>query len=100
MTQQQLRRLKKLLSSKKTKESFKICRSLCGSMRFKIIFILNKQKSGLTVTEMAKILDVSLSRVSHQLRILKKYRLVLTKRINREVVYILANHRIQKIFSF
>lgn len=95
-----LRKLKDLLNNKKTRESYKVLRVLCGPMRFKIALVLHEYKKGLTVTELSNILDASLSRVSHQLRILREYRLVSAKRENREVVYMVTNHRIRKFFPF
>ena len=56
--------------------------------------------AGLTVTELAKILNMSVSRVSHQLRILREHNLVSAKKINRETLYTLANHRIKNYFPF
>lgn len=88
------------LSDKKLKESFKVIRLLCGPIRFKIVFLLKKNNRGLTVTEIAELLNASLSRISHQLRILKEHKLVSAKKINRKVLYTLKNHRIRKILPF
>lgn len=84
---------------KKIKKNFKILRALCGPMRFKIVSVLMTKKEGLSVSGLAFILGVSLSRLSHQLSILGKYELVTKKKRDRETVYSLLNHRIKKIFS-
>ncbi len=76
-----------------------MCRVVCGPTRFKIIVLLNKNKSGLSVTELARALNSSVSRISHQLHILKKNEVVEFKKVNREVIYKLADHRVQKRLS-
>lgn len=88
------------LSDKELKKSFKVIRLLCGPMRFKIVFLLKKNSKGLTVTEIAQLLNASLSRISHQLRLLKEHKLVLAKKIDRKVLYTLKDHRIRKILPF
>lgn len=90
---------KKLLVNKRIEESLKICRAICSPLRFKVIFLLKNHPSGLTVTELARILGSSLSRISHQLRILRKCNLVVAKGENRETLYKLSNHRIKRFFS-
>lgn len=96
----QVKQYRTLLNSNRIKEAHKIIRALGGITRFKIIVLLRTRKSGFTVTEMAEILNASLSRISHQLRILRRYRLVSTRKINREVIYTLADHRVQKSLPF
>ena len=91
--------LHKLFKDKDAEEVYRILRSLCGSTRFEIIHALSKHKNGLTVTELARIIEASLSRVSHQLKILKKDQLVLGKQINRTVCYELVDHHIKKHFA-
>lgn len=98
MTKHSINKSQQFLKDRRVREFYKTMRLLCGPMRFKIIIVLNKHKDGLTVSELAETLGVSLSRVSHQLAILRKHKLVVAKKINRETVYKLANHRLQKIF--
>ena len=93
------KRVRKFVVANSKKETFAILRILCGPMRFKIILVLGKYRNGLIVSRLADILGSSLSRVSHQLRILKKYNLVEAKKINRETLYRLANHRIRKFLK-
>ena len=99
MANGELKRIKSLINSKRMKASREFLHILCGKIRFKIALALSKTKIGLNVTELSQILDASLSRTSHQLQILRKHKLVVAKRTNREVVYSLANHRI-RFFSF
>lgn len=90
----------KLLSSKKVWKTYKVLRAICGSMRFKILVLLKENKAGLTVSEMSDILRASASRLSHQLRILKKNNLVYGTGKNREVIYKLQNHYIRRVLNF
>lgn len=45
-------------------------------MRYRILTILRASPNGLTISEIAKVFRVSLSRISHQMRILESARLV------------------------
>lgn len=98
MNDKELSGAKKLLANKRIEESFKICRIVCSPTRFKIIFLLKNYPSGLNVTELARILESSLSRISHQLHILRKHDLVVAKGENRETLYKLSDHRLKKFF--
>ena len=93
--------IKRALRSKKFIRELNLLRAVCGAIRFKIIFILRYAgRDGLTVTELARILNASLSRTSHQLAILKAHKLIIGTGKNREMVYTLADHRVKKIFNF
>jgi DNA-binding transcriptional ArsR family regulator len=87
------------INDKKINESLKIMRALCGPMRFKIIYLLHKNKKGLSVTEIAEILHGSLSRISHQLSILKAHKMVRSSGQNRETIYKLGDHGLVKYIS-
>lgn len=100
MDKKSINNLQNLVNHKKAGESFDIICVLCGKTRFKIALVLMHYREGLTVTELSKILNASLSRISHQLRILRAHKLVLARRKNREVIYKLANHRLKKFFPF
>lgn len=93
MNEKQAQILRKLLRRKEVKTSLRAMRILYGSMRFRIVLLLAAQKEGLNVTELAKILGASLSRVSHQLRILKVGGFVAIKGKNRETLYTLRDRR-------
>lgn len=61
-------------------------RVMAGSMRFRIIERL-AQRGPQDVTQIAKAFGATLSRVSHQLGILRYAKMVITKRQSRSVVY-------------
>ncbi len=90
---------KNFILNKKALEVAKTIRVLCGPTRFKIVVLLRKHKGGLTVTELAHALNASLSRISHQLKILKKNNLVEGTGKNRETLYKLADHRLHNYLN-
>lgn len=99
MDQRLKKELQKSLQTKEFKGSHKLLRAVCGPTRYKIIHLLKQNPIGLTVTDMAQILNSSLSKVSHQIKILKEYKLISARGQNRETIYSLADHRIQNFFK-
>lgn len=94
------RKLKMILEKNETRRLLQILRVLCGPMRFRILMALKYLgQNGLTITNIALILNASPSRISHQMKILKAYKLVAVKKRNREVWYVLADHRAAKYLS-
>ena len=94
------KKLKIILEKNEVKQLLQTLRVLCGPMRFRILMALKYLgKNGLTVTNIALILNASPSRISHQLKILKDYKLVEIKKKNREVWYTLTDHRAEKYLS-
>ncbi len=89
-------RAKLSLSTPFVKECYRVIRAICGPIRYKIVVLLRAERAGLTVTELASSLGSSLSRVSHQLRILRQAKLVKAVRRNREVVYTLESDRLRR----
>lgn len=67
------------------------------STRIKIISILLNGK--LCVNDIARMVNVSQSAVSHQLRILKDSKLVKYEKIGKEIFYFLADDHVEKIFK-
>lgn len=67
------------------------------STRIKILYALLKEE--LCVQDMAEILNVSQSAVSHQLRMLKQMKLVKFRREGKAVYYSLADHHIELIMN-
>ena len=65
------------------------------STRTKILFFLDEGAH--TVSEIATHLNTSLSAVSHQLRILKSYKLVKGERSGKEIIYSLSDHHVMHI---
>ena len=67
------------------------------STRVKILYAL--LESELCVCDIAKLMDVSQSAVSHQLRVLKQMRLVKFRRDGKTVFYSLADGHIETILA-
>lgn len=66
--------------------------------RVKIIYAL--LESEMCVCDIASLLDMTQSAISHQLRVLKKARLVKLRKEGKTVFYSLDDQHIDKIFSF
>ncbi len=67
------------------------------STRIKILYILFEEE--MCVCDMALLLNLSQSAISHQLRILKQARLVKYRKSGKTVFYSLADDHIQKIIG-
>ena len=67
------------------------------STRIKILYAL--YESELCVCDIAKLLDVTQSAVSHQLRVLKNSKLVKFRREGKTVYYSLADDHVTRILS-
>jgi len=65
-----------------------ILHALSGPMRLKILYLLHREPE-LCVCDLADILDESVSAVSHQLKILRRYGLVQTRRDAKTIFYAL-----------
>jgi len=65
--------------------------------RVRILYVLEERE--LCVNDIASLLDMSHSAISHQLRVLKNARLVKYHRSGKEVIYSLADHHIKTIFD-
>lgn len=77
------------------KECFVVLRAISGPLRYRIVLLLSGARRGTTVTALADALGSSLSRVSHQLRILRQAKVVSATRRNREMVYVLDAARLR-----
>ena len=67
------------------------------STRVKILYALLKQE--LCVCDIAKLLDVTQSAVSHQLRVLKNGKLVRFRRDGKTLYYSLADEHVVRILA-
>ncbi len=86
-----------LKNFERIKTSHDICFTVCSPVRFKIIKELFEcRKNGLTVSDLAKRFEFSLSRTSHQLTILKKYNVATVEQLGREKVYRITKRSIEK----
>lgn len=72
-------------------------KALSNPTRIKILFSLKQQ--ALTVTEITRILNMSQSAISHQLKELKMARLVKHHKKGREMIYELADDHVHQIFD-
>ena len=71
---------------------------LCGdSTRVGILCALSRHS--LCVCELASVLDMSSSAISHQLRLLKQTGLIRSQRAGKSVVYSIAQPEIEEIFN-
>lgn len=62
--------------TKSDRESLALFKVLSGSVRFRILVLLRMYPKGMTVGDISDVLSGSVSRISHQLSILKKAGLV------------------------
>ena len=94
----EVERVRKLLPQDETlydlAELFKI---FGDSTRVKILYAL--LESELCVCDIAKLMDVSQSAVSHQLRVLKASKLVKFRREGKTIFYSLADNHVVSILS-
>lgn len=67
------------------------------STRMKILYSLNK--SDLCVGDISTKLDMSISAVSHQLKVLREANLVSTKRDGKVIYYSLADEHVKQIIE-
>mgnify|MGYP003306673431 CR=1 FL=1 len=65
--------------------------------RIKILFVLTKGE--LCVGDIAQILDMSQSSISHQLRVLKTARLVKSRKVGKSVFYSLDDDHVKTIIN-
>lgn len=95
---QKIRSLRKLLPCGEDiislAETFK---ALSDPTRTKIIFCLSKNK--LCVHDLASLLEMSVSAISHQLRILRNMKLVKFQKQGKKVYYCLDDKHIENLFS-
>ncbi len=92
-----IRKLKSVLEAdKEIDQRLRIYQILSGKTRYKLVKLLADLKE-LCVCDMAKILDTSVSAVSHQLRRLRKAKLVSTRRDKQTIYYSLKDKETSKL---
>ena len=96
MSEEKLRKYKVKLTEKKTRDRYAFLRTVSGSMRYKILVLLESEPKGMIVSDLADILGASLSRVSHQMRILREHHVVSAARANRTAKYAIADRNVRK----
>jgi ArsR family transcriptional regulator len=87
----------KMLNEEQAIELAQLFQVMGDSSRIKIIFALWQQE--LCVCDLAHLLGLSVSAVSHQLRLLRNLRLVKYRRDGRMVYYSLDDAHIEKLFN-
>lgn len=75
-----------------------IFKSLSDPTRLKIIYALSK--SELCVSDIAKLMEMSQSSISHQLAFLKAQRLIKVSRVGRRAYYSLDDEHVFSIFKY
>lgn len=90
----ELKKLSASLDSKEVRDYMKTLRVIAGSMRLRILMLLAKAGHPLSVTDISEVMRGTLSRISHQIGILKRHGLVHARRSSRSVFYSLANPKV------
>ena len=91
-----LKEMQRLFSAPSFIGHLKMTSAIFGVPRFKIVAALCRFEEGLTVTEIAEIMQAPISRISHQLAILRHAGLVRRRRRNREAIYALDKRQIAR----
>ena len=83
---------------KKTDMLIKFYKSIADETRLKILCILDSVES-MCVCDIAEILSMTPSAISHQLRLLKQARLVKSRRDGKTIYYSLADSHVRAIID-
>ena len=67
------------------------------STRIRILYLLFEEE--MCVCDIAQVLDISQSAISHQLRILKQAKLVKFRREGKSIIYSLADDHVRRIIN-
>ncbi|MBQ8296302.1 MAG: winged helix-turn-helix transcriptional regulator [Ruminococcus sp.] len=79
-------------------EAAELLKVFGDSTRIRIIFVLCQ--SEMCVCDIAKLLGMTQSAISHQLRVLKQARLVSSRRDGKTIYYSLADDHVKTIFYY
>jgi len=79
-------------------EAAELLKVFGDSTRIRIIFVLCQ--SEMCVCDIAKLLGMTQSAISHQLRVLKQARLVKSRRSGKTIFYSLADEHVKTIFYY
>ena len=85
--------------SNKDKVTLALFKVLSGSVRFRILVLLRAHPKGMSVGDIAEVLEGSVSRISHQLSILKKMSLVTGMGTDHQVRYSLNDKKIESLID-
>lgn len=96
--EEELRKIKDSIYSDEIVEDLsKIFKAIGDPTRLKIIYVLSK--SHLCVCDIANLLDMTQSAISHHLRLLRNLRLVKYKREGKLVIYSLDDDHVLELFK-
>ncbi len=84
-------------NEKKFEEFANIFKALGHPVRLKILCILNSNKCN--VTNIENQINISQSRVSQHLRLLRLSHIISPKRVGKEICYEIVNENVKKIIS-
>ncbi len=79
-------------------EAAELLKVFGDSTRIRIIFVLCE--SEMCVCDIAKLLEMTQSAISHQLRVLKQARLVKSRREGKTIFYSIADDHVKTIFYY
>lgn len=91
------RRKDELLSQERVIELSKIFKALGDPTRLRIIEGLSREE--LCVCDIADLLDMNQSAISHQLRVLRNLRLVKYRRQGKQMIYSLDDDHVLQLFN-
>lgn len=89
--------LNKLPSTTTFENLAKLFKLIGDSTRCRILFALDNEE--MCVCDIANVLKMTKSAVSHQLRLLRQSQIVKTRKSGKEVYYTLDDEHIQKLFE-
>lgn len=72
-------------------------KAICDETRIKILYSLSRSK--MCVCDLAALLDMSVSAISHQLRVLRQAELVKSEKQGKVVYYMLSDDHVNTVFS-
>lgn len=72
-------------------------KAIADPTRLKILALISKER--LCVCDIAVIIDMSQSAVSHQLRVLKQANLIVKEKVGKQVFYQLSDHHVTRIIE-
>jgi DNA-binding transcriptional ArsR family regulator len=87
----------KMIDENEVIDLSELFKALCDNTRIKILYALSLNE--LCVCDIANLIEMSQSAVSHQLRVLRNLRLVKYRKEGKSVYYSLNDHHVVNLFS-
>ncbi len=88
---------KQMIDSKAFQELSKTFKTISDKTRLEILFALSKEE--LCVCDLSMVIEMSISSVSHQLRILRDKKLVKFRKVGKSVYYSLDDDHVVKLIK-